>query len=213
MKKLFSIIAALLLVSSVMGQGELFDEPVVLYAKQRYGGVLINTHGFGLNFTLANYKGAYNLHTWNWDFVAIKHEKELKYPGQDPTAKGYFYGKQNSFYAIRFGWGTKKTIAEKLRKNGVQLGYSWQIGPELGLLKPIYLEIVHTDPGLGSAGRYTLIERYDPDIHFAENIYGRASGFRGLSEMKAVPGVFAKFAWQFEYSNADEVRRPDFVFE
>jgi hypothetical protein len=43
-------------------------------------------------------------------------------------------------------------------------------------------------------------ERYDPSIHYNQNIYGRASNLLGISELKFHPGLNAKFNLGFEYS-------------
>ena len=45
------------------------------------------------------------------------------------------------------------------------------------------------------------IEKFDADRHFAENIYGRASGLRGLGELKFYPGIYFKSSLYFEFSN------------
>jgi hypothetical protein len=44
-------------------------------------------------------------------------------------------------------------------------------------------------------------EKFDPNKHFVDNIYGRASNFNGLGEMTFVPGFSAKASMSFEYSN------------
>jgi hypothetical protein len=49
-----------------------------------------------------------------------------------------------------------------------------------------------------------VTRRYDPEVHTLGTIYGRASFVNGLSEMSIVPGIFAKFGLNFEYSPYDE---------
>jgi hypothetical protein len=181
-------------------QNELYDEPVVLYSKQHYGGINLNSHGYGAFFTYGKYKDASHINQITFDFNFVKHEKERKFYFPDQNAKGYFYGKQNSFATLRVGWGRKRIITEKLRKNGVQVGYNWLVGADLGMLKPVYLEILHMYEG--SNGSYYLeVEKFDPDKHFNDNIYGRASALRGIGELKFVPGLFLRGAWNFEFSN------------
>jgi hypothetical protein len=45
-----------------------------------------------------------------------------------------------------------------------------------------------------------VIERYDPDVHNVQNIYGRASWFNGIGEIKPYLGGFGRMAVNFEYS-------------
>ena len=179
-------------------QNELYEEPVIVYSHQLFGGLNLNTAGYGLNFTYGKNRGAYHIRLLSLDVMFVKHEKETKSFFQDPNARSYFYGKVNNFYTIRPGFGHKHIITEKLRRNGVQVGYSWMIGPSIGLTKPVYLEILYRDPGFVNS-YYIEVEKFDPEKH-ENNIYGRASGLRGFSEIKVHPGGFARFSWLFEYS-------------
>lgn len=198
-RSIYTILVSLMAVSG-FAQNELYDEPVVLYSKQHYGGINLNSRGYGAFFTYGKYKDASHINQITFDFNFIKHEKERKFYFPDQNAKGYFYGKQNSFMTLRVGWGKKRIITEKLRKNGVQVGYNWILGGDIGMLKPVYLEILHMYEG--SNGSYYLeVEKFDPDKHFTDNIYGRASSLRGLGEMKIVPGLFFRSAFNFEFSN------------
>lgn len=174
--------------------------PKVIYTRQHSEGFTLASNGFGAFACYGKYRNAYSIRLYQLDIQFLKHEKEKKYYFPNQNAKGYFYGKQNNFYNIRLGFGNKKIIAEKLRPNGVQVSWSWLLGPDIGLLKPIYLEIIYSYPG--SDTYYLQVEKYDPTKHFADNnIYGRASGFRGLNEMKIVPGGFSKVSFNFEFSN------------
>ena len=102
---------------------------------------------------------------------------------------------------LRPGYGRKHRITEKIRKSGVELNYVWAIGPSLALLKPVYLQIGYrVDSRDGPPYDSILEERYDPQRHFANNIYGRASWFRGFNEIKVEPGVFGRLALNFEYA-------------
>jgi hypothetical protein len=201
-----SLIFILLLASVAMCGQNIKEEDIVLFKKQRYGGLNLNMNGYGLTGTMARYDGAYKLWLFNADLLVVKHEKETKTwsPINDPNARPYFYGKQNNFYTLRTGIGKKIVITEKLRKrSGVQVAYTWQTGPVFGFTKPVYLEIIYTTD-TPSQLYYLEIEKFDSDRHFIDNIYGRASGLRGFDQMKFYPGGFFKFAFSFEYSNTKE---------
>lgn len=183
-------------------QSEAIDGLQVLYKKEAYGGISLNMNGYGAFFTYGKYKGAYKLNLLSLDFNFVKHEKETKTYNQlqDPNARSYFYGKENNFYTIRTAFGRKNILTPKLRNKGVQIGYSWQVGPSFGFTKPVYLEIIYLTEGPISQP-YLQVEKFDPDKHYIDNIYGRASGLRGFSELKFHPGLFGKFAFNFDYSN------------
>jgi len=177
---------------------------IILYSKQRTIGVTLSSQGFGIGAYLSKFRGAYKLWQLNCDFNFIKHEKETKSWNsviQDPNARPYFYGKLNNFYTLRVGIGSKKIITEKLRKSGVQVSWQWSAGPVLGVLKPIYLEIIKEDP---FRQPYLEVERFDIKTHSISNIYGRASSLQGMNQLSALPGAFAKLSFSFEYSNERE---------
>ena len=200
-RRVLSILCVLFF-TSVFAQ-QIPEDDIILFRKQRYGGLNLNTNGYGANLTLGKYQGAYKLWLFNADLLFVKHEKETKTwnPVNDPNARPYFYGKQNNFYTLRTGFGKKIVVTEKLRKkNGVQVSYAWQAGPVFGFTKPIYLEIIYVSDTPNSQP-YLEIEKFDPDRHYIDNIYGRASGFRGFDELRIQPGAFFKFAFSFEYSN------------
>lgn len=176
------------------------ESEILLYKKLRYFGADINTFGYGGTATFGKYKGARNVRLLTADLLFVKHEKEVKSWSQRPAGRTFIYGKQNSFFALRTTWGKSHIVAEKLRRSGVQLAYNWQLGPVFGFTKPVYLEVENPDTNTG----LPKIEKFDVDKHYHNNIYGRASGLRGLDELKFYPGATAKFAMNFEYSNERE---------
>ena len=176
------------------------DQPTILYNRQAYLGFNINTQGFGGFFTYGKYQNAFKQTMFHADIQFVKHEKEIKRFSSDPNARGYFYGKENSFFVLHAGIGRKNVITEKLRKNGVQLSHNWMAGGALGFTKPVYLEIFYL-PTSGPEPLVIRVEKFDPEKHYIDNIYGRASSLRGLSELRFYPGIFLKWGVLVEYSN------------
>ena len=185
---------------SAMAQGQqsVYDDASrTLYSKEIYGGPIAHGDGWGIAFRYGKYVTARDRVMYGVDIVSMKHPKEIKsFNPYYQDARGYFYGKLNSMLVIRPTIGRKHRITEKVRKSGVEVNYLWGVGPSLGLLKPVYLQI-----GEPSYPYQTIVtERYDPAVHFADNIYGRASWFTGVGEMKLYPGAFGRFAFNFEYA-------------
>jgi hypothetical protein len=185
--------------SFAQAQEEIKEGVIGIYSHQKYGGLVIRTNGWGGSYIKGKNKGAFKVRQVSYDFNFVKHEKEIKSYFQDPSARPYVFGKQNAMYNFKLNYGYKKVIAEKLRKSGVQVSYTWGMGPSLALLRPIYLEVLIIDPNLNGYSLST--EKFDPSKHFVDNIYGRASNFNGLGEMTFVPGFSAKTSMSFEYSN------------
>lgn len=177
----------------------MYDDPArTLYKHELSGGPLIHGDGWGITFQYGKYVTAKNRNMLGIEIVSMKHPKEIKsFNPNYQDARGYFYGKLNSMIIVRPTYGRKHRITEKIRKSAVEVNYVWGIGPSLGLLKPVYLQIL-TEPGFSYQPVST--EPYDPRRHFADNILGRASWFKGVGEMKLYPGAFGRFAFNFEYA-------------
>lgn len=198
MYRLFIIAVLVLRMATVAAQGAFPDQPTILYDKQHYVGGTLQSNGWGGFFTYGKYENAFKIKLFHADLQFIRHEKEFKRFSSDPNARGYVYGKLNSFFVLHAGFGQKKIITEKLRKNGVQLSHNWIAGPSFGFTKPVYLEIFY----LAERGpAYIQVERFDPSRHFIDNIYGRAGGLRGFNQIKFHPGGFVRWGLLVEYSN------------
>lgn len=177
--------------SSSNGNGD------VLYKKQLIGGLTIHSEGWGGIFKLGQHITAKKYREWSFQAVSMRHPKEFKTfnPYYDDS-KGYVYGKQNSFFVIRPAWGQRQILFDKERARGVEVGFSYAVGPSLGFIKPVYLEIGHPTVPY----KYITVEKYDPAEHFTDNIFGRASATRGLDELKIAAGIHSRFGLHFEYS-------------
>lgn len=197
-----SILSAFLLLASGMPmlaqEQSVYDEPGrTLYSREIYGGPLVHGDGWGGTFQYGKYLTARHRRVFALDVVTMKHPKEIKsFNPNYQDARGYFYGKLNTLFIIRPTIGGKHRITEKLRKSGVEVNWCWGVGPSLGFLKPVYLQILSNEP----AFQTITTERYDPARHFANNIYSRASWFTGLGETQIYPGGFGRAALNFEYA-------------
>ena len=72
----------------------------------------------------------------------------------------------------------------------------WSVGPALGVLKPVYYEVA--DYG----DTQFRLEKFNSATHM-QSIFGRASFFKGVKEIKVVPGGTVRGGFSFEYSTSD----------
>lgn len=168
------------------------------FRKEMYGGIMLHGDGWGLNFFHAKHRTARDRRVLGVEVTGMKHPKEIKsYNPYYEDSRGYFYGKSNSLLIVRPTYGRKHQITDKIRRSGVELNFVWGVGPSLGLAKPVYLQIGNPDHF-----PYQTIstERYDPDVHDVQNIYGRATWFRGVDEVKVHLGGFGRMGLNFEHS-------------
>ncbi len=189
---------------SIFSQVPVNEKLLVRITKEIWLGATVHSSGFALNYGMSNFKTSKKKSLINVDLVSINHDKEYKIFGSfDENAKKFIFGKFNSLYTVRFGFGNRKILYEKLRKNGLQISMNYTVGPSLGLVKPVFLEVFKYDFSGRIAGIAT--ERYDPELHNFYNIYGRASWTAGLMETKINPGMFFKFGLDFDYSSNRDI--------
>ena len=189
---------------SIFSQVPVNEKLMVRITKEIWLGATVHSSGFALNYGMSKFKTSKKKSLINVDLVSINHDKEYKIFGSfDENAKKFIFGKFNSLYTVRFGFGNRKILYEKLRKNGLQISMNYTVGPSLGLVKPVFLEVFKYDFSGRIAGIAT--ERYDPELHNFYNIYGRASWTAGLMETKINPGMFFKFGLDFDYSSNRDI--------
>lgn len=164
-----------------------------------YGGLTLSTNGWGLNVQYTRkrsnrYKFLYGLNVGN-----IRNEKEQKaFYAVFKSVKPYYYGKLNSLVTFRPFYGGKVLLFEKAREKGVEIDFVWGLGLSVGMLKPVYLKIIKTDPITGE--NYINEERYNPLIHQKNDILGRSSWLKGVNKAKLRMGLYAKAGFYFDIS-------------
>lgn len=182
-----------------------FEDTRLFYRTQIYGGAFLHTQGWGLNIRKSWRKTGFVNRVLSLEINNMKHPKEQKSfnPYYDDT-KGFVFGKLNSLSILRPSYGLQKVVYSKQAKRGVQVSYFTMIGPSIGLVKPVFLEIAHpTVPNY----KFLTTEKYDSEEHSFDEIFGRAPATKGLEQTKLYPGIHGKFALNFEYAPSDEMHR------
>lgn len=175
----------------------------LIYSAEKSFGVIVHSKGWGANYRFAKVLNANNKIIYEGDFVNQRHAKEFRYSSNvRNNAKSFVYGKLNSVASLRGGVGLQKTLYKKESNSSIEIRYSLSGGASLGFAKPVYLEVFV--PSIDPNKYNSKIEKYNPSKHNLTSIVGRAPFARGLSQTKIYPGLYAKFAMQFEYSKDDD---------
>lgn len=172
----------------------------VLMEKQWGLGALIHTNGWGLKFRIGKNVTALRQWMWEVEYGTYKSHKEVRVINPYfSDSKSYIYGKLNSVSFLRVGTGQQFILTRKPYWGGVQLSALAYGGVSVGFAKPVYLYILYVDP---TYNEYSIKEeKYDPDVHFVDNIYGRASFLSGILELKFYPAIYARTGLEFEFGN------------
>jgi hypothetical protein len=203
MKKLLIIAVSILAGTfSMYGQGELNEQPKVFFRNEKSFALVLNTDGFGVSYRAANRINYLNKRIFEIEGGTLKHPKEYKQPTLYTQGGSFKYGKINSPFYFRVGLGRQHELFKKADLGGIAIRYFYSAGPVLGFYKPIYYWIVYPLPG----NEYmTKEEKFKVSVTQPQDIYRRASFFKGFNEIKLVPGLFAKGGFNFEYSKEDKI--------
>jgi hypothetical protein len=159
---------------------------------------MLHTQGGGVSVSYGKYLTSRVSRSIAADFIFIKHSKEERSSNPVyPEGLPYVFGKLNSFMALRINAETRKELTPKLRTSGVQVGTIFRYGLSLGILKPVYLDIGYPEIPY----EYLQTERYNPSVHFYDDIYGRAPWVNGLDQISFIPGAHICYGLTFEYGN------------
>lgn len=167
------------------------------------GFATLHTGGFGGGYRTGKYIDGYRFRFFEGSISSMSHPKEVRSSNPFfPAARSYVYGKLNYVYIPRLSYGLQKTLNDEPYWGGVEVSYLYKFGVSLAIAKPVYLLILNyvSDPF-----NYVLSEeRYDPDEHFPELIYGRGAFIKGIEKLSLYPGAHAQAALNFEYGEYDE---------
>jgi len=207
-KNILSLIV-LLSANFVQGQvqsGSEMDNPGIQLRNESFFGVNINSHGWGFSYRKGKHVTGTMKRFMDFDYVSYRHPKEVKLQNRSASnnSKSYYYGKLNNTAFLRAGYGIQKVIFDEELPGALEIRLNFYGGASIGLLKPVYLEIYKQS--LAVPDRYELVtEKYDPETHFIENIYGKAPFLKGVNEVKINPGAYGKFGVSFEYGADQEM--------
>jgi hypothetical protein len=209
-KVVFPVIFFLLLnvrcLQAQQNPNEYEETPPVLMKNECSGGFTLHSNGWGLDFRKGKNITVSKKKMIEIEVVGMHHPKEIK--STNPyyeNSKSFVYGKLNTFTVLRTAYGIQRVIANKGEKSGVEIRLNYTGGLSLGFAKPVYLDIITVD--VNDPGRFTLsTEKYDPDKHSIDDIYGRASITKGFSEIKVYPGIYGKLGFSFEHGEEDDVK-------
>ncbi len=183
------------LFSQIVGQDYTKD----VLSKEWNVSILLRTNGWGIGYRNGKAKNIFISRFFETELHFVKHDKEIK--GRNPyfpNAKQYVYGKLKRLNILHLGYGQTRVLNFKPYWGGTELRYHYFGGFSLALTSPQYLSIIYEDKNY-----ITKIEKYNPDIHYLDNIYGNATLGKGWFELTPNPGLYFKAGLSFEFGTND----------
>jgi hypothetical protein len=204
MKKLLIIAVGFIFgICDVFAQGELNEQQKIFIRNERSLGILINTDGFGLSYREGKRVNFLNKRLIEFDFGTLKHPKEVKLSNPSYETPGTFvFGKLNSVFYLRGGFGHQREIYKKADLGGVAVRLFYSGGAVIAFCKPIYYKIMKP---LSSNTFEIVEEKFDVKKLDPSMIYSKSPFTKGFNEIKVIPGLYIKAGFNFEYSKQDKI--------
>lgn len=203
---------------SGMGQVTLEPKPVqpfeagIVYNEERAMTIRAMPRGLSLGYYKADIKTYYRSSFYYGELGYLKHHKEVRQSneiaailGGEESPRPYIYGKRNSLYTLRGGYGIKRYYSEKARRRGLAVGVIYQGGVTVGILKPYYLRLIKRLDN----NAYTIsTEKYSDsnrELYLDPfSIYGGGPFTAGFREIGFIPGIHGMAAVHFGFGAFDE---------
>lgn len=178
-------------------QDRSFEDKQILRKQEFTGGGVLHSQGWGLILRRSKNKTFMRKRVIELEAVSMEHPKEIRLTSAIAEGgRSYVFGELNQIVVTRLGYGRHNVLYAKFDK-GVEVRYLYIGGMSVAWAKPIYLEVLDRNiPG----PQAPFSERYDPVKHYPDNIYGMSSEFKGIDEMRLLPGIYGRFGFSFDYA-------------
>ena len=178
------------------------DIPKVFYKNEKTLGLNLNSNGWGIGYRFGDRINYFEKRIYELDFSIIKHPKEIKSSSTFISSESFVFGKLNSVFDLRLGYGKQNEMFSKRDPGSVAVRFFYSVGASAAFLKPIYYEVLYP---LNDSVYGVQEEKFNPDIHTSGDISGKASFFTGFDEIKVVPGAYFKTGFNFEFSQSETI--------
>lgn len=163
------------------------------------GGIYSSGYSNGIYFRNGVNINKKLLRTYEINFGHIKHFKEKSILNQRiGNTTPYIFGKLNRLYVLRPMIGVSKTISEKKSKNNIGVVFFGGVGPLIGFLKPVYVDLDVFDTS-GTNTSSTISVRYNPLTTPQNRILGYSSFGKGIEDTKIISGICFKSGISFDW--------------
>lgn len=198
---------------TIQPKGLEYEYKGIVYNKERAYNLTLHTNGFRVGLDMGKLLTYYKTRFYHISLGYLTHpleerqNKNTSFEGLG-ASRSFTFGKQNSLYLLRGGVGVKKYKSEKAKRKGVAVGWSYEVGPVIGILKPtrnIYLVDLN---GQGLKSPVEITYKDDPEQFLDYSaLFGRSDSYDSWAQLAFRPGIQAKVGAHFSFGAFEEFVR------
>lgn len=195
---------------TIQPKGLEYEYKGIVYNTEQIYRITAHTNGFKVGMDFGKLLTYYKTRFYHVSIGYLTHpledsfNKNINFEGEG-SSRSFRFGKQNSFYQIRGGIGVKRYKSEKAKRRGVAVGWSYEVGPVLGILKPVrnIYTIVNQESGTKYSTELTYADDPETFLNY-DAIFGRSTSLDSWALLKLRPGIQAQIAGHFSMGAFEE---------
>lgn len=185
----------------------------VVYRNEMTLRVNLLTNGYSFAYHKGRLKTYYKTTYYSVELGMLRDPREMSQNRNIPISfnkisRSFRFGKQNHHYQIRAGKGVKRLLTDKARRRGVAVGYNYEAGPTLAILRPYYLELIYNVESDGRPINVLRVEKYSESnaSKFLDysSVFGGTGNRMGWNELSLIPGLQGKMGLFFSLGAFDQ---------
>jgi hypothetical protein len=186
------------------------DKKGFVYSEESSVNFHLRTNGFELGYLWGSYGAFDKFKYYNVGISNVKDPREYssKYPLPQLVgiSNSYVYGKINSLFQLRAAVGMRKSLSEKPKVRGVVVGYAYEYGLQLGIVKPYMLRVLV--PGDGRGEQVIAYSEETANVFLNQSFTRSHAGFRtGWDNVQLRPGLNGRFGFTFSFGQQEALVR------
>ncbi|MCP4439970.1 MAG: hypothetical protein GY810_13575 [Aureispira sp.] len=209
MRNILLIILIGMAAQSMWAQSEKQEKLPVRNELYAQGG--LHTRGFQVGITYAIIRNWRRTMAFQIGFGGQKDAKERKQNFETlsitgGTSKSFIYGKRNSFYYFKLGYGEKYYFSDKRNRKALSLALCYGGGISVGMIKPYYLDLIYRTDGGSTKIRSEAFSENNVDKFLSPQLVDGESGAAyGWNEITPILGGYAKVSLLLDWGAMDEI--------
>jgi hypothetical protein len=169
----------------------------VLFKNEANGKLFVHSRGIGGAYRRLKHVTHNSKTVLDIELTTLRHPKEVKVTGTAENNRRFVYGKLNSVYCLRAGYGVQHALFKKADKKAVEIRVAYLLGVTASIAKPYYVQIFRGDAIKGFTQKSVP---FNPATFTPDSVIGRGSFSDGLAETRIYPAINARVNLSFEYA-------------